>query len=102
MTVAFSTAADAGEVSPGGTGIVEAKSVKDGTVTIGGSVYRVAPTTKILDKSGRPIPLAALPVANNRRDDGSVDVSAAVSFEATEAGSGWVLDQVRVVGELPR
>ena len=102
LAAALALCAGSEAAAEGGTGIVEAKSQKDGTVTIGGSVYRVAPTTKILDRNGRPIPLAALPVAQVRRDDGSVDVSAAVSFEATEAGQGWVLESIRVVGEVPR
>ena len=76
--------------------------MKDGTVTMGGAVYHVAPTTKILDEKGRPLPLAALPIAKVDRDDGSIDVSAAVYFEASEAGSGWVLDSIQVVGEMPR
>lgn len=99
---ALSLGAGAGSGAPSGTAVVEAKSLKESSVTLGGVLYRVAPTTKLLDAKGKPIPLAALPVAQVRRDDGSMDVSAAVFFEATEAGSGWVLDSVRVVGEMPR
>ncbi|CAG0994985.1 hypothetical protein MYXO_02628 [Myxococcaceae bacterium] len=92
-----------GEKAPeSGTGIVEAKNLKDQTLQIDGFTYRVAPTTRLLDERGRPIPLAAVPVARTRRDDASVDVRAAVLFEAAEAGSGFVLESVQVVGELPR
>ena len=85
-----------------GTGVVEEKSEKQGTVTIGGQVYGVVPATRIVDKNGELIPLKKLPVARVFRDEPMVDTAAIVSFEATETGHGWVLDYVRVQGQLPQ
>lgn len=98
--------AGAGEAAAGSntradTAVVDARDVKAGTVTLSGEVFRVTPTTRILNEKGEPIPLQRLPVGNPSRDDGSVDTSAVVRFEATESSNGWVLERVQVVGRFP-
>jgi hypothetical protein len=85
-----------------GTGVVEAKDPKHGTVTISGQLYSVAPTTRILDKTGQPIPLESLPVARIFRDEPMVDTAALVEFSASETGHGWVLESVKVQAKIPR
>ncbi len=81
---------------------VEAKSARDQTVTLQGRVYRVGPSTQILDEAGKPIPLVQLPVAREFRDEPRVDTAAVVEFEAIQTGSGYVLERVQVRGQLPR
>jgi len=84
-----------------GEGLVEAKDLVEQTVTLDGEVFRVLPQTKILDPGGRPIPLAAVPVAQERRNQLGIDVRAAASFEAVETGRGWVLERLHVRGAFP-
>lgn len=93
--------ATAGSNSRSETAVVDARDVKAGTVTLSGEVFRVTPATRILNVKGEPIPLQRLPIANPSRDDGAVDTSAAVRFEATESSNGWVLEMVQVVGRFP-
>ena len=85
-----------------GTGVVDAKDEKQGTVTIGGEVYSVVPATRILSKTGEVIPLKMVPVARVFRDDPRVDTEALVSFEATKTAHGWVLESLRVGAMLPQ
>ncbi|MCC6642763.1 MAG: hypothetical protein IT386_16505 [Deltaproteobacteria bacterium] len=85
-----------------GSGLVEAKDVRAATVTIGGEVYGVTPTTRIFDARGERIVLDKLPVARVFRDEPKVDVEALVSFEATETSRGWVLESVQVQAAPPR
>jgi len=85
-----------------GTGVVEAKDEKQGSVTIGGEVYSVVPATRILSKTGETIPLKKVPVAREFRDDPRVDTDALASFEATETAKGWVLESLRVGAMLPQ
>ncbi len=44
----------------------------------------------------------SVPVARVFRDEPRVDTDAVVSFEATHTAQGWVLENLRLVGELPR
>lgn len=85
-----------------GSGVVEARDARQGTVIISGEVYSVVPATRIVNVSGEPISLAELPVARVFRDEPRVDTDALVSFEATETTRGWVLEHVRVQGTLPQ
>jgi len=85
-----------------GTGVVDGKDEKQGTVTIGGELYSVVPATRILSKTGEAIPLKNLPVARVFRDDPRVDTEALVRFEATQTAHGWVLESLRVVTTLPQ
>lgn len=85
-----------------GTGVVEAKDEKQGSVTIGGELYSVVPATRILNKTGEAIPLTKVPVARVFRDDPRLDTEALVSFEASETEHGWVLESLRVGAMLPR
>ena len=85
-----------------GTGVVEAKDEKQGSVTIGGELYSVVPATRILDKNGEAIPLKKVPVAREFRDDPRLDTEALASFEATETAHGWVLEFLRVGAMLPQ
>jgi len=85
-----------------GTGVVEAKDEKQGSVTIGGALYSVVPATRILNKTGEAIPLTKVPVARVFRDDPRLDTEALVSFEASETTRGWVLESLRVGAMLPQ
>jgi hypothetical protein len=85
-----------------GTGVVEAKDEKQGSVTIGGALYSVVPATRILSKTGEAIPLKMVPVARVFRDDPRVDTEALVSFEATKTANGWVLEYLRAGAMLPQ
>ena len=85
-----------------GTGVVEAKDEKQGSVTIGGALYSVVPATRILDKAGEPIPLKKVPVAREFRDDPRMDTEALASFEASETEHGWVLESLRTGAMLPQ
>ena len=85
-----------------GTGVVDAKDEKQGSVTIGGEVYSVVPATRILSKTGEAIPLKMVPVARVFRDDPRVDTEALVRFEATKTTRGWVLESLRVGAMLPQ
>jgi hypothetical protein len=81
---------------------VEAKSTEKQTVTLNGHVYRVVPATRIMDATGKTIPLVELPVAREFRDEPHVDTAAMVEFEAVQTGTGYVLERVQVRGRLPK
>lgn len=85
-----------------GTGVVEAKDTKQDTLTIGGQLYHVGPSTRIVNRGGEQIPLSQVPVARVFRDDPKLDVAALVDFEATETAHGWVLELVRLQAQMPQ
>jgi hypothetical protein len=81
---------------------VEAKSTREQTLTLNGHLYRVVPSTRIMDEKGNPLPLVALPVAREFRDEPHVDTAAMVEFEAIQTGTGYVLERVQLRGRMPR
>jgi hypothetical protein len=85
-----------------GLAAVEAKSTEKQTVTLNGHVYRVVPTTSIVDATGKAIPLVELPVAREFRDEPRLDTTALVEFEAIQTGNGYVLERVQVRGRAPK
>jgi hypothetical protein len=91
-----------GNHAASGSGVVEAKDERVGTVTISGEAYLFGPNTRFFDKTGEAIPVQKLPVARVFRDEPQVDTSAIVAFEATETARGWILESVRVQGRLPQ
>jgi len=82
--------------------ILEAKDVKAGTVTIGGVVYEVSPSTRMWNLAGETIgieDLVAFDVHAGLFTEADVMV---VEIEARQIRNRWVLTSLTQIRELPK
>ncbi len=86
---------------PSGTALVEAVDVRSGTVVLLGETYRMTASTHFVDTRGRKAELSqlrAMPAGALVVSPADVD---AVRWKASETRTGWVLEELQIIDELP-
>jgi hypothetical protein len=104
VVVAAALAAPAGASrTKSGTGLVTAKSVAQGSVTVDDTVFLVdAARTVIEDLEGHRIPLAKVPLRSDPPNSMNQSEPGAVAFEAVQTVRGWTLMRLTLIEAEPR
>ncbi len=85
-----------------GDGLVVARSVAQGTLTVDDRTFAVDARTRILDLEEKPIPLAKVPLRTDPPFTMNQTEPGAVRYRAVQGRNGWTLVEVRLVEAEPR
>ncbi len=82
--------------------ILEAKSLTDRTVTVGGEIYRLSMQSALYDLEGRKVGLRALRPFDVHSGLFNFDDATKVEIQASRIGDKWVLDWLKEISEIPQ